>query len=113
MITVDSSVIKLTVEGGSLSDWNGANEIVAATEHNGRWLLINSKGLIFSVSLEDLVPSPKEIIVEPVAIEVKPEESNHKEIVKEEPVETPKPPKLPKQRKRYATTKPRVNNSQE
>ena len=79
MITVDSSVIKLTVEGGSLSDWNGANEIVAATEHNGRWLLINSKGLIFSVSLEDLVPSPKEIIVEPVAIEVKPEENNHRE----------------------------------
>ena len=109
MITVDSSVIKLTVEGGSLSDWNGANEIVAATEHNGRWLLINSKGLIFSVSLEDLVPSPKEIKVEPVAIEVKPEESNHRE----EPSETPKPPKLPKQRKRYATTKPRVNNSQE
>ena len=109
MITVDSSVIKLTVEGGSLSDWNGANEIVAAPEHNGRWLLINSKGLIFSVSLEDLVPSPKEIIVEPVAIEVKPEENNHRE----EPAETPKPPKLPKQRKRYATTKPRVNNSQE
>jgi hypothetical protein len=97
------------VEGGSLSDWNGANEIVAATEHNGRWLLINSKGLIFSVSLEDLVPSPKEIIVEPVAIEVKPEENNHRE----EPKQEPKIPKLPKQRKRYATTKPRVDNSQE
>ena len=54
MITVDSSVIKLTVEGGSLSDWNGANEIVAATEHNGKWLLVNSKGLIFSVDLKEL-----------------------------------------------------------
>ena len=43
MITVDSTVIKLTVEGGSLSDWNGANGIVAATEHNGKWLLVNSK----------------------------------------------------------------------
>ena len=51
MITVDSTVIKLTVEGGSLSDWNGANGIVAATEHNGKWLLVNSKGLIFSIDL--------------------------------------------------------------
>jgi hypothetical protein len=109
MITVDSSVIKLTVEGGSLSDWNGANEIVAATEHNGKWLLVNSKGLIFSVDLEELSPSPKKIIVEPVAIEVKPEESNHRE----EPKEEPKVPKLPKQRKRYATTKPRSDSSQE
>ena len=113
MITVDSSVIKLTVEGGSLSDWNGANEIVAATEHNGRWLLINSKGLIFSVSLEDLAPSPKEIKPEPMIIEVEPEIISQTEIVKEEPIQTPKPPKLPKQRKRYATTKPRVNSNQE
>ena len=105
MITVDSTVIKLTVEGGSLSDWNGANGIVAATEHNGKWLLVNSKGLIFSVDLEQLSPSPKEIKAEPVAIEIKPEENNHKE--------EPKVPKLPKQRKRYATTKPGSNSSQE
>ena len=89
MITVDSTVIKLTVEGGSLSDWNGANGIVAATEHNGKWLLVNSKGLIFSIDLEQLSPSPK--------------------VIKEEP----KVPKLPKQRKRYATTKPGSNSSQE
>ena len=109
MITVDSTVIKLTVEGGSLSDWNGANGIVAATEHNGKWLLVNSKGLIFSVDLEELSPSPKEIIVEPVVIEVKPEESNSIE----KTIERQKPPKLPKQRKRYATTKPRSDSSQE
>ena len=56
MITVDSTVIKLTVEGGSLSDWNGANGIVAGTEHNGKWLLVNSKGLIFSIDLDQLSP---------------------------------------------------------
>ena len=99
MITVDSTVIKLTVEGGSLSDWNGANEIVAATEHNGKWLLVNSKGLIFSVDLEELSPSPKEIVVEPVAIEVKPEES------------TRTVPKLPNQR-RYVANKSGSNSSQ-
>ena len=113
MITVDSTVIKLTVEGGSLSDWNGANGIVAGTEHNGKWLLVNSKGLIFSIDLEQLSPQPKEIKEEPVVvveakpIEVKPEENNHREA----PAEKPKVPKLPKQG-RYATTKPRVNSSQ-
>jgi len=108
MITVDSSVIKLTVEGGSLSDWNGANEIVAATEHHGKWLLVNSKGLIFSIELDKLSPPPKVIKPEPKPIEVKPEENNHREA----PAEKPKVPKLPKQG-RYATTKPRVNSSQE
>jgi len=72
MITVDSTVIKLTVEGGSLSDWNGANGIVAATEHNGKWLLVNSKGLIFSIDLEQLSPKPKEIKEEPIVVEAKP-----------------------------------------
>ena len=105
MITVDSTVIKLTVEGGSLSDWNGANGIVAGTEHNGKWLLVNSKGLIFSIDLEQLSPSPKVIKEEPIVVE----KSNHTETIKEEP----KVPKLPKQRKRYATTKPRTDSSQE
>ncbi len=103
MITVDSSVIKLTVEGGSLSDWNGANEIVAATEHNGKWLLVNSKGLIFSILLEDLVPSPKVITHQPVVVE-------EEKIEQKEPIKTV--PKIPKQR-RYATTKPRTDSSKE
>jgi hypothetical protein len=104
MITVDSTVIKLTVEGGSLSDWNGANGIVAATEHNGKWLLVNSKGLIFSIDLEQLSPQPKEIKEEPiVVVEAKPMEPK-------EPARTV--PKLPSQRKRYATTKPGSNSSQ-
>lgn len=104
MITVDSTVIKLTVEGGSLSDWNGANGIVAATEHNGKWLLVNSKGLIFSIDLEQLSPQPKEIKEEPIVIEAK----------SIEPKETTRTiPKLPSQRKRYATTKPGSNSSKE
>jgi len=102
MITVDSSVIKLTVEGGSLSDWNGANEIVASTEHNGKWILVNSKGLIFSIELDKLSPSPKVIKPEPAVATVKTMEPK-------EPVKTI--PKLPKQG-RYATTKPRTNNTQ-
>lgn len=103
MITVDSTVIKLTVEGGSLSDWNGANGIVAATEHNGKWLLVNSKGLIFSIDLEQLSPQPKEIKEEPIVVEAKPMEPK-------EPARTV--PKLPSQRKRYATTKSGSNSSQ-
>ena len=103
MITVDSTVIKLTVEGGSLSDWNGANGIVAATEHNGKWLLVNSKGLIFSIDLEQLSPSPKVIKEEPVAVvEAKP-------IGLKEQTRTV--PKLPNQR-RYATNKSGSNSSQ-
>jgi len=104
MITVDSTVIKLTVEGGSLSDWNGANGIVAGTEHNGKWLLVNSKGLIFSIDLEQLSPKPKEIKEEPIVVEAKPMEPK-------EPARTV--PKLPSQRKRYATTKPGSNSSKE
>ena len=107
MITVDSTVIKLTVEGGSLSDWNGANGIVAATEHNGKWLLVNSKGLIFSIDLEQLSPSPKVIKPEPKPIEVKLEENNHREA----PAEKPKVPKLPNQR-RYVANKSGSNSSQ-
>ena len=102
MITVDSTVIKLTVEGGSLSDWNGANGIVAATEHNGKWLLVNSKGLIFSIDLEQLSPQPKEIKEEPIVVEAKP-------IGPKEPTRTV--PKLPNQR-RYATNKSGSNSSQ-
>jgi len=104
MITVDSTVIKLTVEGGSLSDWNGANGIVAGTEHNGKWLLVNSKGLIFSIDLDQLSPSPKVIKEEPIVVEAKPMEPK-------EPIRTT--PKLPTQRKRYATTKPRSDSSKE
>ena len=103
MITVDSTVIKLTVEGGSLSDWNGANGIVAGTEHNGKWLLVNSKGLIFSIDLDQLSPQPKVIKEEPIVVEAKPMEQK-------EPIRTA--PKLPTQRKRYATTKPGSNSSQ-
>lgn len=99
MITVDSTVIKLTVEGGSLSDWNGANGIVAATEHNGKWLLVNSKGLIFSIDLEQLSPQPKVIEEKPVVVVAKPIE----------PTRTV--PKLPNQR-RYATNKSGSNSSQ-
>ena len=107
MITVDSTVIKLTVEGGSLSDWNGANGIVAGTEHNGKWLLVNSKGLIFSIDLDQLSPSPKVIKEEPIVVETKPIEP----IKAKEPIRTA--PKLPTQRKRYATTKPGTNSSKE
>ena len=107
MITVDSTVIKLTVEGGSLSDWNGANGIVAATEHNGKWLLVNSKGLIFSIDLDQLSPQPKVIKEEPIVVEAKPIEP----IKAKEPIRST--PKLPTQRKRYATTKPGTNSSKE